>query len=55
MKVLKDARLVTDSASGTRRLYRPDYEALRNLRDYFDRFWDTALTEFKKKAEGTDS
>ena len=51
LRVLKKARLVTDVAAGTRRLYAIDREGFDKLRAYFDRFWTTALDAFKKKVE----
>jgi DNA-binding transcriptional ArsR family regulator len=51
LRILKDARLVTDSAAGTRRLYAINLEGFDALREYFDQFWDQALAAFKKKAE----
>lgn len=51
LKVLKDAGLVTDRHEGARRLYQLDPEGVADLRDYFDRFWNQALTAFKEAAE----
>jgi DNA-binding transcriptional ArsR family regulator len=51
LRVLKDARLVTDSAAGTRRVYAVNPQAIESLRKYFDRFWARALTAFKKKLD----
>jgi len=51
LRILKKARLVRDVAAGTRRLYAIDREGFDALRAYFDRFWTTALDEFKKKVE----
>ena len=51
LKVLKDARLVTDTAVGTRRVYRLDTEGLDVLRTYIDRLWASALTRFAAAAE----
>jgi DNA-binding transcriptional ArsR family regulator len=53
LKVLKDAGLVTDRAQGTRRLYAIDRAGVAAVRDYFDRFWDTALDAFRRAAEQT--
>lgn len=55
LRVLKKARLVTDQADGTRRLYAIDREGFEKLRAYFDRFWTTALDAFKKKLESEKS
>jgi DNA-binding transcriptional ArsR family regulator len=51
LKVLKDARLVTDERAGTRRIYRVDPDGLRAMRGYLDHFWDQALAGFKEAAE----
>lgn len=51
LKVLKRARLVSDRAVGTRRLYAVNPEAMESLRTYFDRFWTQALAAFKRRVE----
>jgi len=51
LRVLKEARLVSSDAEGTRRVYRIDPRGFDELRRYFERFWTGALTSFKKKAE----
>jgi len=51
LRILKDARLVTDQAAGTRRVYAIDPQGFANLRSYFDRFWTDALMSFKNKVE----
>jgi DNA-binding transcriptional ArsR family regulator len=51
LKVLKDAGLVIDRAAGTRRIYRPDPDGVRALRDELDRFWTKALAGFKAAVE----
>ena len=51
LRVLKDARLVLDSADGNRRLYRLNADGFDSLREYLDRFWTHALAAFKKRAE----
>ena len=48
LKVLKEARLVTDRAAGTRRMYVVNADALDQLRGWLDAFWDDALTAFKR-------
>ena len=47
LRVLKDARLVTERREGTRRLYRVDPVGVGGLREYFDGFWSDALAAFK--------
>ena len=51
LKVLKTAGLVRERAEGTRRVYRIDLDGVGELRNYFDRFWDQALADFKAEAE----
>ncbi len=51
LKVLKDARLVSDRAEGTRRLYAVDQLGVAALRTWLDGFWDQALAAFKEAAE----
>ncbi len=55
LRILKEANLVTDTAAGTRRLYAINREGFGSLREYFDQFWSTALSEFKKKVERDNS
>lgn len=47
LKVLKEAGLVTDSAEGTRRIYRIDPRGLGALREWLDSFWAAALADFQ--------
>ena len=51
LRVLKDAGLVTDSKSGTRRLYQLNPEGVARLRAHFDQMWTKALSAFQKTAE----
>jgi DNA-binding transcriptional ArsR family regulator len=51
LRVLKQARLVTDRPAGTRRLYAVNPDAIDSLREYFDQFWSRALAAFKEHAE----
>ena len=51
LKVLKEAGLVRDARVGTRRIYSLDPDGIALLRDYLDRFWNTALHSFKKRVE----
>ena len=53
LKVLKEAGLVRDVQVGTRRIYSLDPDGIAGLRDYLDRFWNTALHSFKKRVEQT--
>jgi len=47
LKVLRDAQLVSSRRSGKRQLYGLELDGLRELRDYLDRFWDTALDQYQ--------
>ncbi len=51
LRVLKRARLVTDTAVGNRRLYAIDPAGLESLRAYFDPFWSKALGAYKKRVD----
>jgi DNA-binding transcriptional ArsR family regulator len=51
LRVLKDAGLVVDAASGTRRVYSVDPDGLEALRSYLDGFWNRALRSVKAVAE----
>jgi DNA-binding transcriptional ArsR family regulator len=51
LRVLKEAGLVTERQNGTRRLYRVEPDALAELREYLESFWDEALANFKAAAE----
>lgn len=54
--VLKAAGLVDDRAEGTRRIYAIRTEALAELRDWLDSFWDLALDAYRSALdnEGED-
>lgn len=51
LRVLKEARLVTDRAEGTRRVYQLDPAGFEALRTYLDQFWSVALQAFQQKVE----
>ena len=51
LRVLKDAGLVTDRASGTRRYYRVDPGGLSAVRAFVDSFWDDVLDAFVAHTE----
>ncbi len=51
LKVLKAARLVTDRADGTRRLYSVDARGIEALRGWLEGFWDEVLAAYKEAAE----
>lgn len=54
LKVLKEAGLVHDVQVGTRRIYSLDPDGIAALRDYLDRFWNTALHSFKNRVESLE-
>ncbi len=47
LRVLKDAGLVLDSKTGTRRVYQLSPEGIARLRDHFDQVWTRALRGFQ--------
>ena len=51
LKVLTEARLVTDRPAGTRRIYQLDPEGVGPLRADLERYWDKALAAFKTIVE----
>ena len=51
LRVLKEAGLVRERREGTRNYYSVNGDALADLREYFEGFWDEALTAFKAAAE----
>jgi DNA-binding transcriptional ArsR family regulator len=51
LKVLKDAGLVTDRPEGNRRIYSADPDGLAALRTELERFWNTALANYKQLVE----
>lgn len=46
LRTLREARLVRANQEGTRRLYQPDPEGLRQLRDYLDGLWDDVRSAY---------
>jgi DNA-binding transcriptional ArsR family regulator len=51
LRVLRDAGLVTQSAQGTRRIYRIDPRGIGAMREWLDAHWVTALDAFKAFAD----
>jgi DNA-binding transcriptional ArsR family regulator len=51
LRVLKEAGLVRDRRDGNRRVYSVDPSGLGALRDYLERYWDSALEAFEKAAD----
>jgi DNA-binding transcriptional ArsR family regulator len=54
LRVLKDARLVSEQRAGTRRIYRLDPAGVGDLRAWADSFWDDALAAYKRAVEGEE-
>jgi DNA-binding transcriptional ArsR family regulator len=54
LKVLKEAGLVIDRRSGTRRIYQLDPDGVGAVRAYLDRFWNQSLAAFKAAIEHND-
>ena len=54
LKVLKAAGLVTDSAEGTRHIYRIDPRGIGAMRDWLDQYLGDALEAFKAYAEAQE-
>jgi DNA-binding transcriptional ArsR family regulator len=51
LRVLKQAGLVRERRQGTRNFYSVDGDALAELREYFESFWEDVLAAFKETAE----
>ena len=51
LNVLKEAGLVTERRSGTRRLYRARPEGLVPLKAFLEEFWDERLEILRSEAE----
>ena len=51
LKVLKDAGLVSEHATGTRRIYQLNQAGVAALRDQLDTFWRRALAGYETFVE----
>lgn len=51
LKVLKTAGLVSETTSGTRRIYRLHPAGVAAMRDQLDTYWNRALEAFKDVVE----
>ncbi len=51
LKVLKAADLVSDTAAGTRRIYRLNPVGVAAMRDQLEMFWNRALAGYKDVVE----
>jgi DNA-binding transcriptional ArsR family regulator len=54
LRVLRQAGLVAERREGTRRLYRARAEALAELREFLEGFWEGRLTLLKHAAEADE-
>jgi DNA-binding transcriptional ArsR family regulator len=54
LRVLKEAGLVSETAVGTRRIYRLDPRGIAAMRDWLDAHWAGALDAFKEFVDQVD-
>lgn len=52
LRTLREAGLVTETAAGTRRIYRLDPRGIARMRDWLDQHWASALEAFAAFADG---
>lgn len=52
LRVLREARLVSERKQGSRNLYSVDPRGIADLRSYLEGFWGDVLDSFKKEAKG---
>ena len=50
LRVLKEAGLVTDRASGTRRIYQIRQQGVQAIHGYLDQMWGQAMAAFQAEA-----
>lgn len=55
LRVLADARLVTATPVGARRIYRADPAGIRALRTWVEGLWDEVLDSFAEAADQIDT
>ncbi len=53
LRTLREAGLVTETAQGTRRIYRLDPRGIGAMRDWLDAHWAAALEAFRDFADAT--
>jgi DNA-binding transcriptional ArsR family regulator len=53
LKVLREARLVTSTPVGTKRIYALDPQGVTDVQTYFDQFWTSQLTAFAQHVQET--
>lgn len=54
LKVLREAMLISLTTVGNNNIYKINQEGIIAMRNYLDKFWDTALANFKAVAEQTE-
>jgi len=54
LRLLKDAGLVTDRASGAQRLYRLDDAGIAQARSFMEQVWGEAAARYRIAAENTE-
>lgn len=50
LRVLKEAELVSDSAEGTKRIYRAEPRGLEELQKYIEQFWGDVMRAYGARA-----
>jgi DNA-binding transcriptional ArsR family regulator len=55
LRVLKKAGLVSDRASGAKRVYQIDPAGLSVMRQWLDRFWERSLAAFRAEIEDVEA
>jgi DNA-binding transcriptional ArsR family regulator len=51
LRVLKEAKLVTETSKGARRIYRLDPRGIATMREWLDDMWSAALENFAAFAD----
>jgi DNA-binding transcriptional ArsR family regulator len=54
LRLLKEARLVSDRPEGTRRLYRLHDEGIEAVRAYLEQVWGEAAARFRMAADNVE-
>ena len=52
LRILSDAGLVKEHKEGRNRLYSVNRDAMREMMEFFDAFWESQLRDLKKHVEG---
>ena len=52
LRILSDAGLVKEHKEGRNRLYSVNRDAMREMMEFFDAFWESQLSDLKKHVEG---